>query len=101
MKDIRQILDPFLAIFAIFIIVNVIFIVNSTYCVELTTVFLLLFIIPIVSIFSIILNVLYAIKKKPMLIQVLRYLNFILIVAIMAYYWLIYNTCNTFGNSIS
>lgn len=98
-----RLFDKFLILFFVFIIANIIGIIKSYFCNELGTVFLLLFIIPFVSVFAVILNLLY-VKYHFIFFQIVRYANFVLIVIIMWYYWFKYNTCKRppdWGKSVS
>ena len=101
MVSLRKIPDPFFVFFIIFLSVNAYFLANTIACVELTSAFLLLFVMPSVTILGLILNILYHGRNKTLLLQILRYANLLFIIVTMAWYWLVYNTCNTFGNSIS
>lgn len=101
MTYMKNILDPFLVFLLLFTFINTYILTHTIACVELTTAILVLFVLPLSAITGIVLNYFFFVKKKPIFLQALRYLNFIIAVGLISHYWLFYNTCNTFGNSIT
>jgi hypothetical protein len=93
MRKIAKFIDAFFVLLMVFLLVNSFALVNTVWCVEITTAFLLLIVIPLVALVGIALNILYVLKHKNPLFQVLRYLNFGFIVVVMSYYWGVYNIC--------
>lgn len=93
MRKIAKFIDAFFVLLLVFLLVNSFALVNTVACVEITTAFLLLIVIPLVALLGIALNILYVLKHKSLFLQVLRYLNFGFIIAVMSYYWLAYNIC--------
>ena len=93
MRKLEGFVDAFFVVSMVFLIANSFALANTTACVELTTAFLMLIVVPLVAVTEISLNWLYVFKYRSWLIQGLRYLNIGFIVTIMGYYWLVYNVC--------
>ena len=101
LKHFFKFTDRFLVAFLLFVLASGISLVYTVWCVEIATWLLLFFMLPFISVVGVTLNVLYTYRHRNKLVNTLQYTNFCFIILVMAYYWLEYNTCNIFGNSIS